>query len=351
MGLELYETIAGRRKELALATVLHVQGSAPRHPGARMLVGHGGLLAGTVGGGRGEALALEACRRCLHEGRPELLRVEMVGTEVLGPDMVCGGVSTLLIEPLDDKTPYRLALERLARGERVLFVKRIVPGEPGPVQVEVHLLDENGGPIHGRMVRPGERAAAQALDKGQPWLDAEAGVFYDPVFPEEKLLILGGGHVGQALAVQAATLDFAVTVVDDRPESFDSRPLPEGVRTVVAGFERAIAAFPFDSATYAVVVTRGHAFDLECVRAILKRPYRYAGFMGSSRKTRLILDQVLRDGFDPAKVAALCGPIGLDIGAETPAELATAILGELVAHRRNARILAELRRAREGRRA
>jgi len=350
MGLELFEEIAKSRADLALATILHVQGSSPRHPGAKMLVGSGGRVLGTVGGGRGEALALEACRRCLAEHCPELLKVEMVGAEVLGSDMVCGGVSTMLIEHLDP-APYRMALERLAMGERVLFVKRIAQKEPGQVQVEVRLLDEGSVPVFGCLDHLGEQAAVLTLDRGQPWLDEERGIFYDPVFPEEKLLILGGGHVGQALAVQAPALDFAVTVVDDRPESFTAQTFPEGVRTLVAGFDQAIAEFPFNSATYAVIVTRGHQFDLECVRAVLRRTYRYAGFMGSARKTRMVLDQVLREGCDPAKVAALCAPIGLDTRAETPAELANAILGELVAYRRNARILPELRRAREARRA
>jgi xanthine dehydrogenase accessory factor len=99
-----------------------------------------------------------------------------------------------------------------------------------------------------------------------------------------------------------------------------------------------------------VILTRGHLLDLECVRAVLKRPCRYAGFMGSARKTRLILEQVAKDGFDPARVASLCAPIGLDIGAETPEELAIAILGELVAVRRNAGLLAGLQREREARR-
>jgi xanthine dehydrogenase accessory factor len=125
---------------------------------------------------------------------------------------------------------------------------------------------------------------------------------------------------------------------------------PAAVRAVQCGFAQAVADFPFDCATYAVILTRGHLLDLECVRAVLKRPCRYAGFMGSARKTRLILEQVLKDGCDPARVASLCAPIGLDIGAETPEELAIAILGELVAVRRNAGLLASLQREREARR-
>jgi len=338
---------------MALATIIDVKGSSPRHPGAKLLLRDGGCL-GTVGGGRGEARALEACRNSLEDRGASLLQVAMVGSDIAGPDQVCGGTSTLLIEHLGEVAPYRMALERLERGERALLVKRIVAPAPcpaaGPVTVAVALLDQVGAPAWGE-VPADPAAAARALDRGQARFDPEAGVFYDPLCPAEKLLILGAGHVGRALAAIAPALGFAVTVVDDRPEFLVPERFPEGVRTLQSGFGAAIGAFPFDAATYAVVLTRGHHLDLECVRALLRRTWRYAGFMGSARKTRLILDQVLQDGCDPAKVAALWAPIGLDIAGETPEELAVAILAELVAVRRNAGILPGLRLAAAARRA
>lgn len=352
LELELVKAIAAGGEDMALATVISVKGSAPRHPGAKLLLGARSGQRGTVGGGRGESRALQACRDSLERPACALLQVEMTGTDATGPDMVCGGESTLLIERLLDPAPYRIALERLSRGERVLFVKGVQAAEGGPAAVAVSLLDQVGTLLHGTGAGAGLSAqAARALDGGRAcWVEA-AGLFYDPVFPEEKLLILGAGHVGQALAARAPALGFAVTVVDDRPEFLAPDRFPPDVATIRAGFKQAIAGFPFDAATYAVILTRGHLLDLECVRAVLGRPYRYAGFMGSARKTRLLIDQVLKDGCDPAKVAALCAPIGLDIAAETPEELAVAILGELVAVRRNARILAGLGRDRAARRA
>jgi len=344
--MELIKAIAEGVEAIALATIIQVKGSAPRHPGTKMLVGARTGTLGTVGGGRGEARALEACSRCLEDGRGGVLQVEMVGQDIVGPEMVCGGTNVMLVEAVRDRAPYRAALERLARGERVLLVKRVLAGEAG---VAVALLDQDGVPVCGEPAAAD--AAARSLADGQAWFDEAAGVFYDPIFPEEKLLILGGGHVAKALAALAPGLGFNVTVADDRPEFLAPGRFPAAVRTVQAGFEAAVAEFPFDAATYAVILTRGHLLDLACVRAVLKRPYRYAGFMGSARKTRLVIEQVLKDGCDPAKVATLCGPIGLDIAAETPEELAIAILAELIAVRRNAGILPELRRAREARRA
>ncbi|HWQ09857.1 MAG TPA: XdhC family protein, partial [Holophaga sp.] len=97
-------------------------------------------------------------------------------------------------------------------------------------------------------------------------------------------------------------------------------------------------------------MTREHRLDLACLREMVKREYRYAGFMGSARKVRFILDQLLQDGCDPARVDALRAPVGLDIGAETPGELAGAILAEIIAVRRNAEVLPRLERERKARR-
>jgi xanthine dehydrogenase accessory factor len=347
MALELIKAISEGCQGMALATIVQVQGSSPRHPGAKMLVGAPQGQLGTVGGGRGEAMALEACRRCLADRASALLKVEMVGTDVAAQTMVCGGVSTMLIEHLQDPAPYAAAWARLALGERVVLVKRLL----APGRVATAVLDERGGVLHGR-VEPGEtQAAVRALERGQAHYDPERQVLCDPLLPQEKLLILGAGHVGQALAALAPALGFTVTVVDDRAEFLAEGRLPAGVQAVEAGFEQAIAAFPFDSATYVVVVTRGHQSDLQCVRAVLGHRYRYAGFMGSARKTRLIIDQVRQEGFDPAKVDALCGPIGLEVGAETPFELAVAILGEIIAVRRNAPLAAALQQGRDARRA
>ena len=185
---------------------------------------------------------------------------------------------------------------------------------------------------------------------GKPLFVEDRSLFYDPLVPREKLLILGGGHVGRALAALAPALGFRVTVVDDRPEFASGARFPEGVRVLHQDFEQAIAGFPCNASTYVLVVSRGHRSDLACVRALLARPWRYCGCMGSARKVRMILDQLLQEGADPARIAELWAPVGLDIGAETPAELAVAILGELVAVRRNAGILGSLRQSLEARR-
>jgi xanthine dehydrogenase accessory factor len=251
----------------------------------------------------------------------------MQGNEAEGMDMVCGGTSQVLVEPLTSKAAYEAARERLRRGERVVLARRIETGECAA-------MDEAGGWSPAPPEGADAGAARRALEHGKPVFLPETGFFYDPLLPPEKLLILGGGHVGRAVAAAAEALGFAVTVADDRPEFLVPERYPEGVSTRCGDYAEVVEGFPFDASTYVVIVTRGHHADLESLRAVLAKSWRYAGLIGSRRKVRLLVEQVLADGFDRAKVESVCAPIGLDIGAETPEELAVSIAGELVAVRR-----------------
>jgi xanthine dehydrogenase accessory factor len=340
MSYEIFKTLAGSRGDTALVTVIDVQGSVPRHPGSKMLVKSTGAILGTVGGGKGEAAAIELAVKCIGIKQSDALTVEMQGTEAEGDEMVCGGTCRLLVEYVADSAPYAMLLQRLEGGEKVLLVKKLegaagtAEGSPAAVTMAVH--DEGGAFLQGADAHPDGDTAAQCLRTGKPAFSREAGVFYDPIFPEEKLLILGGGHVGRSVAVMATELDFKVTIADDRKALLAPARFPPEVKTICGSYADVAREFPLDSASYVVIVTRGKASDLECIRAILTRTYRYAGFIGSTRKAKILLDQLREDGFPEEKVAAVHSPIGLDIKAETPAEIAVSILAELVAVRRNA---------------
>lgn len=327
MSLPLLETLLAARRPVALCTVMQVKGSAPRHAGSWMLADATGLVAGSVGGGNGEAKVLAACRDALADGKPRVLEVEMQGTEAEGADMVCGGTSRVLVEPVASRAAYEAARELLLRGERAVLARRYATGESA-------VVDRSGSwsPAAPEGVDP--EAARHALEHGKPLFSPESGFFYDPLLPPEKLLILGGGHVGRAIAALAPALGFAVTVADDREEFLLPERFPAGVATLCGPYAEVVDRFPFDAATYVVIVTRGHLADLESLRAVLAKGWRYAGLIGSKRKVRLLTEQVLADGFDRAKVESVHTPIGLDIGAETPEELAVSIVGELVAVRR-----------------
>lgn len=347
MGYDIVKAVAASGGGCALITVIGVQGSVPRHVGSMMAVMRDGSAAGTVGGGILEARAVQKAAACIAASRSDRIEVELTGAEALGSVPVCGGVAELWIEYVADAAPFAAAGELLDAGKTAVLASSRSGGYPALAAV----FDASGALIGGRGDVADPSAAVLAAAAGQAALSEAGGIFYNPILPPELLLVLGGGHVGRAVARLADGLGFRVTVGDPRAEFADPARYPNGVESIEGSFEEIVTGFPFGPSTYALVVSPGHLSDLECARSILKREYRWAGAIGSKRKVRMILEQLASEGFDRSKVEALAAPVGLDIGAETPEEIAVSILAEMIAVRRSSPALASIaadRRRRRG---
>jgi xanthine dehydrogenase accessory factor len=157
-----------------------------------------------------------------------------------------------------------------------------------------------------------------------------ASVFVEPVHPVARLLVLGGGHIAQPLVAIASLLEYEITVVDDRP-SFASRQRFPGAQSVVCDdFSLALSRQRFDAGTSVVIVTRGHQHDLECLKQVLPEEPGYVGMIGSRRRIKLVREHLMANGFSEEQVNRVFMPIGLEIGAETPAEIAISITAQLI---------------------
>lgn len=148
------------------------------------------------------------------------------------------------------------------------------------------------------------------------------------------LLIAGAGHIGVALAKMAAMCGFSVAVVDDRPDYANQERIPEADKILCGDFVEMLRSFPIDSNTYIVCVTRGHKQDELSLRAVVDSPAAYIGMIGSRRRTSTVLQHLYEEGFPKEALERVHTPIGLDIGAETPEEIAVSILAELILVRR-----------------
>jgi xanthine dehydrogenase accessory factor len=148
-----------------------------------------------------------------------------------------------------------------------------------------------------------------------------------------RLLIVGGGHVGQAVGKLAAELDFDVWVVDDRPEYVSRERFPAAERLIAGDITRELKEVEITSDTYCLIVTRGHNHDEEALAALVDRGARYLGMIGSKRKIKLIFDDLEAEGVSPESLAKVFAPVGIDIGSQTVTEIAVSILAELIAHR------------------
>ena len=231
---------------VALCTVVGVNGSAPRHSGARMLVDAQGDIVGTVGGGEWERRVILAALEALDDGQVRRLQAHL--TRDLG--MCCGGAMDVLIEPLSSV---------------------------------------------------------------------------------ERLHLFGAGHVGGELAPMARRLGFEVVVYDERDDWLTTARFP-GCSLVEKDPRRALPSL--GSRDYAVIVTHSHQLDQDLLEALVGQPWAYLGMIGSRAKVAKFHIRLKMAGVDPDHLARVHAPIGLDIGAETPAEIAVSVMAELIRVRR-----------------
>ncbi|HET7232456.1 MAG TPA: XdhC/CoxI family protein [Longimicrobium sp.] len=170
-------------------------------------------------------------------------------------------------------------------------------------------------------------------------IETERGVcviYVEPHRPPPELVIVGAGHIARPLCAAGALLGFRVTVLDDRPDFATRERFPEAAEVRRADFSDPFRGVAIGPQTYLVLVTRGHKYDFDALIDVLRRPVQpaYVGMVGSRRRTRAALEQVAREGIDPERIAAVRAPIGLDVRAETPGEIAVSIAAELVLERR-----------------
>ncbi|WP_094607083.1 hypothetical protein SPSIL_030000 [Sporomusa silvacetica DSM 10669] len=156
-------------------------------------------------------------------------------------------------------------------------------------------------------------------------------LFWDRIVQKLRAIVFGGGHISQPLVQLLSLIDFAVTVIDDRPEFANTARFPSAHQVVCNNFQLAMKNLTIDNGTAIIIVTRGHRYDLDCLRATMGSNARYLGMIGSKKRIREIIKLVQEEGAPIDIEKRLHAPIGLDIKAETPAEIALSIAAEVVA--------------------
>ena len=164
--------------------------------------------------------------------------------------------------------------------------------------------------------------------------DAIVEILIEVVEPAATLLVVGGGHVGLAVGQLGAMLGMDVAIIDDREEYAHPERFPYEARVICGEFDEELERFPIDANTSIVLVSRGHKVDELALRTVAERGAGYVGMIGSKRRTRTVLQHLAEEGLDRDALDRVFTPIGLDIGAETPEEIAVSVLGEIILVRR-----------------
>ena len=322
-------------EDVAIATVIAVRGSAPRMAGARLLMTRSGRMEGSVSGGCVENDVFERALIVLDSGKPDLTTygiADELGWEV---GLSCGGSIDVFIEPfaLDDALEARRKCDRsplqraLATAVSTGWASRAADSWS---RTETSCRSNRPRP---QIARPSDDSARLIASSATAVRDyGDTRVFIESLVPPPHLVIGGGTHAGIHLAAMAKRLGFRVTVLDARglfatPERF---PDAEIIR---AHPEKALPEMTFDASTYVAVLSHDPKFDLPVLQHVLRTPVRYIGAMGS-RKTAEDRRAALREmGFTDDEIARIHAPIGLDIGAVSPEEIALSVLAEITAAR------------------
>lgn len=163
------------------------------------------------------------------------------------------------------------------------------------------------------------------------WSEGMASVFVEVQRRPSSLLIVGAGHVALPLASLGKLVGFDVVVLDDRPKFANKQRFPMVDKVLAQPFRETLRGWPIDNDTFIVLVTRGHSHDVDCLLEVLDSPARYIGMIGSKRRVKAVFDLLEKEqGLDPAKFERVYSPIGLDIGAESPEEIAVAVMAEII---------------------
>jgi xanthine dehydrogenase accessory factor len=245
----------------------------------------------------------------------------------------------------------RTANDWLAHGERICIATIVRKEGSGPREVGAKMVISAGGSTAGTVgggavEQQVIEKAAEVMKSGKPLmldfdlsgeesdLDAMCGgdisVFLEPHGESRRLCVIGAGHVGKAVVRAAHEVGFAVTLVDDRQEHLRGDDLPPSVRTTVAVPEDSATGLGMDESWFVVICTRGHSLDKEWLREVLKAGPRYVGMLGSKHKARSIMEGLEKEGVSRSVLEQVHVPIGLDIHAVTPEEIAVSIVGELI---------------------
>ena len=322
--------------DLALAVILNSSGSTPREAGASMLIRADGSIVGTVGGGVMEAHILRSAKSVIKDGVSAMTEYVLEQNDAASIGAVCGGRATILIDYFSaaesGNTVFFERLLKAAISDERSYIAAVIPQSGKPASRNCCLISD------------GQLLGADCFDKAvTAYLgDAECcrtsfskqngyDIYLFPIGTDGIVYIFGAGHCGEKLAHIMHTVGFVTVVIDDRSEFANKERIPDADELIVPdSIEKPFDTIKFGSDSYIVIVTRGHMHDELVLRRALKTNTGYIGMIGSRKKRETIYNHLLDGGFTQADIATVYSPIGIDIGAETPEEIAISIAAEII---------------------
>jgi len=324
---------------VVLASIVSQQGSTPRHTGTKMVIGADGRSYGTIGGSLLEASTIEEARSVITSGQSRLMDFDFTNQDVNISGMICGGKASVMLDYLSATQEnlgfFRSWHDAVIHGQDFTALT-LFQGADQAISVLGRCLLFNDGKITGRC--PLSEADLETLITkvhniyvASVILLKDWRAVLEPVRKPKTLYCFGAGHVARPTAHIAALAGFRVVVLDDRAEFSNMGRFPDAWEVrVIDDYSHALKDFSIDKDAFIVIFTREHLYDRIVLEQALKTGAGYIGMIASRRKREAIYQALRARGVRKEELARVHSPIGLDIGAETPEEIAVSIVAELI---------------------
>ncbi len=325
---------------LVQATIIRHAGSTPRSVGSKMFVRRDGSVIGSIGGGLVEFTMQKYAAQVFETGKARIESFDLTGKDAATTDkMICGGRLEVLLEYLPGEPEHGKAFRKLVtalqEGKKGYLIKALdTKGDSVPemerclVRRDFVVLGSFPGPDSWIPILTGE-----SIRKKSPVIAEVEGkrFFVEPTFLPGTVYLFGAGHVSRPVAELANMVDFRTVVLDDREEFANKDRFPKADQVIVIpSYGDLFANLDIDRDSYLVIVTRGHLHDKTVLEQCLRTAAGYIGMIGSKRKQHLVYEELMGKGFTEDDLKRVHNPIGLDISAETPEEIAVSIVAELI---------------------
>ncbi|MDQ6815689.1 MAG: XdhC family protein [Bacteroidota bacterium] len=345
--IRAYDEAERQGKQTALATVVHLQGSAYRRPGARMLVTDDGKLTGAISGGCLEGDALRKAQLVMVQKKPMLVTYDTTDEDdaKLGVGLGCSGIISILIEPVnsaDENNPIAYLKAILVKRQAAVLVT-LFSLDKKTVQPGTCLLVTEGGDrkslLETGLLQDSLLSDADVVLKTGTSVaivypaDEPLTGFIELVIPAVSLIIFGAGNDAIPLVQMGDMLGWETTVVDGRPNYANVHRFPTAGKILISKPGVAIRQLCFDGNTVAVLMTHNYNYDIDALKELLDFRLPYIGALGPKKKLERMFDELREQGITIAEegLANVYGPTGLDIGSETAEEIALSVVAEIKA--------------------
>lgn len=325
---------ASENNSIALATVIQTWGSSPRRPGAKMAITPDGRITGSVSGGCVEGAVFDTGVEVLKANHPQLLHFGVADETAWEVGLACGGSIDIFVQPLAPETFERL--RAVITEERAAVHVSIVRG-PDELLGRWILLREDGsviGTISEELNPRALEAAKESLASGESrrvMLSEDIEIFAEAILPPPTLIAVGGVHITIALMALAKTLGYRTVVIDPRSAFGNETRFPHVDQLIPLWPDEAFQQIPITRSTAIAMLTHDPKLDDPALKIALASAAFYVGALGSKTTQAKRRQRLIEEGLTEAQLDRLHGPIGLELGAGTPEEIAMSIMAEIVA--------------------